>query len=126
MDNIINAQRDTKTYLRVIVSAIALVLSITLSNVYAVPPERVESCEKVKGSTSDIYECCWTEIEEGDPEQIEIYLCQSCELKNNVIECSTTHPADSRTPPTTGEDISPGDTGVLEQPPQTNNPPFTP
>jgi hypothetical protein len=71
-----------------------------------------------------VYVCCWTETEEGDPEQIEINKCQSCEVPHNgVIDCKPPFP-DPTAPPTTGENIAPGDTGVLEQPPTSS--PFNP
>ena len=123
MDNIINFQRDTKTFVRTVtmVFAIDMVLSITFSNAYSEPPERVESCESEFNDGQ--YTCCWTETDPADPEQIEIYKCQYCILKNNVIECTPVKP-DPSPSSTRDEDISPGDIGVIEQPPTENEPPI--
>ena len=123
MDNINNAQTSAKTFLKGVsmISAIAMVLSIMFSNAYADPPERVESCESEHND--GMYMCCWTEIDPTDPEQIEIYKCQSCILENNVIDCTPVKP-DLSPSPTREEDMSPGDSGVMEQPPSQNEPPI--
>jgi hypothetical protein len=126
MDN--TTQTDAKTFLRTVtmISALALFLSITLSNAYAVPRESYDGeCESYVVGEDTWYKCCWTETEEGDSEQIEIYKCQRCFVEpNGAFNCAPSYPNPNPTGPTTGEDISPGDTGVLEQPPQTNNPPI--
>jgi hypothetical protein len=71
-----------------------------------------------------VYICCWTETDPADPEKIEINKCQSCEVPHKgVINCDSPFP-DPTAPPTTKEDISPGDTGVLEQPPRTDDQPI--
>ena len=129
MDNIINAQISAKTLLKRItmISAIAftLVLFITLSNVYAVPPEHGGNCESEEDLTPGVpsFWCCWTETDPSDPEQIEINKCQHCWIENGVVDCAPPVP-DPNAPPTTKEDISPGDTGVIEQPPSETTPPI--
>lgn len=123
MDNIINAQTSAKTFLRTMamISPIVLVLSITLADAYAVPPTAPENCQVDDSADKDLWQCCWTETDPADPEKIEIYKCQHCWIENGAVECSTPGP-DPSPFPTRGEDISPGDTGVVEQPPETNQP----
>ncbi len=124
MDNIINTHINAKTLLKTVavISSIALVLSITLTNAYAVPPERIESCQKDETAAGDLWQCCWTETDPADPEKIEIYLCQHCFISDGKVECNPPEPDPTPIPPTTREDISPGDTEILEQTPTTNNP----
>ena len=131
MDNIINAQTSAKTLLKTVsmISAIALVLSITPSNVNAVDPDQGwhdGQCDPpLFYPDKTVYICCWTETEEDDPEKIEINKCQRCEVPHGgVINCDPPFP-DPTAPPTTKEDISPENTGGIEQPPpKTNEPPI--
>jgi hypothetical protein len=70
--------------------------------------------------------CCWAETDVNDPEKIEIEVCQQCDYDPTTRThsgCGNTYPAPASTP-TTGENIAPGDTGVLEQPPTSS--PFDP
>ena len=125
MDNINNAQTNTKGILRtfMMIFAITLVLTITMSNVFAVPAERPESCLFDETAGEDLWECCWTETDPSDPEQIEIYKCQHCWIESGVVDCTPVKPGHSG-PPTTKDDISPGDTEGIEQPPSQNTPPI--
>ena len=69
--------------------------------------------------------CCWTEKDPNDPEGIEIELCQQCyRSTGQETYCGDPYPDPGLSPPTTGENIVPGDTGVLEQPPTSS--PFDP
>jgi hypothetical protein len=86
----------------------------------AVPPDThaAGNCEST-GSAHGIefLWCCWTETDPADPEQIEINRCQSCQIiDNSKVICDPPVP-DPSAPPTTGENIVPGVTGGLEQPP---------
>ena len=130
MGNTINVQTDTKTYVRTIasISSIAMVLSITLLNVYAVPPDQGWHDGKCDPPlfypNKTVYICCWTETEEGDPEKIEINKCQRCEVPHKgVVNCDSPFP-DPTAPPTTGENIVPEGEQVLEQPPKTDDQPI--
>jgi hypothetical protein len=85
------------------------------------PPEDVSNCSYLPYLGA--HKCCWTETEEGDPEQIEINMCQYCYIEKGVVDCLPPFP-DNSASPTTGENIVPGDTGGLEQPPTSS--PFNP
>jgi hypothetical protein len=81
------------------------------------PPDIIEDADGAYLGTA--YDCCWTETDPADPEQIEIYKCQFCYVPAEGAggpHCDPPRPG-STAPPTTGENIVPGDTGVLEQPP---------
>jgi hypothetical protein len=125
MANIINTQTNAKTFFKrvTMISSIALVLSVTMSSAYAIPPEHPESCQIDDTADQDLWQCCWTETDPSDPEQIEIYKCQHCWIDNGKVDCSTPDP-DPSPFPTREEDISPGDSGVIEQPPSDNTPPI--
>ena len=89
MDNITNAQTNTKTILKtvIMISAIVSVLSITLSSAYALPPHwgfnNNHNCTDDHSKTLDQKTCCWVEIVEpgtGNPDiggNQEKY-CQTC------------------------------------------------
>jgi hypothetical protein len=127
MDNIINAQTSAKTFLKKVfmITTIVLVLSITMSTAYAVPPyPGGGDCEE----TGDLagaatFVCCWTETDSNDPEQIEINKCQECWVDNGVVDCAPPFP-DPNAPPTTEENIVPEIEGGIEQPPTESNPPI--
>jgi hypothetical protein len=123
MGNITNTQINTKTLLKrvTMIYSIALVLSITYSSAYAAPPEHTGNC--VYKYQGDRYECCWTETDPNDPEQIEIYKCQTCWTDKGTVNCTSPYP-DQRAPPTTGENIVPEVEGGIEQPPTENAPPI--
>ena len=123
MDNINKGQINSKTFLKrvAVISAFALVLCIPMSNAYAVPPVNVANC--VYNDFYNNHECCWTETDPNDPEQIEIYKCQTCWVEKGTVNCTSPYP-DQRAPPTTGENIVPEIEGGIEQPPSQNTPPI--
>ena len=51
------------------------------------------------------------------------YMCQHCWIESGVVDCTPVKPGHSG-PPTTKDDISPGDTEGIEQPPSQNTPPI--
>jgi hypothetical protein len=108
----------TKHVIFVVISFLVMgTLGLSYStDAIAVPPAgRGGDCESRPSSPGiTYYRCCWTETEEGDPEQIEIYMCQECTVVHGEVDCQNPFP-DPSAAPTAGENIVPGDTGVLEQ-----------
>jgi hypothetical protein len=106
----------SKPLIFVVISVLVVALvysSISAFNVFAVqrgdaPPDA--DCEV--DVFSDTSYCCWTETDPGDPEGIELNYCQSCSTNG----CNPKRPDRRPEGPTTGEEISPGVTGGLEQP----------
>ena len=87
---------------------------------YAKPPEvgwtNSKDCEITKNVPTTV-RCCWRERVPG--QILGVTYCQTCTaVRTNptVYDC-TAKEKQAVTPPTTGENIVPGDTGVLEQPP---------
>ena len=121
MDNIINAQTSPKTYLRAVAMlfTIALVLSITLSNAFAVPNRSNDpntQCQptgKKSNNGLELVECCWTEkVKPGTGlfgNDFEIY-CSECENggSRGNINCSDPE-LQYRKAPTIDESIVPND-----------------
>jgi hypothetical protein len=126
MDNITNAQTNTKTCkgLFTTLPVIVLVLSLALPNTYAVPqdPNFGYYCEDDPESLS--VTCCWKETDE---EGISIDYCQNCNIDTETgditNDCGEKHPWPF-SPPTTEENIVPGVEGGIEQPPTENEPPI--
>ena len=128
MDNTTYIQTNTKAFLKrvTIITAFtfSLFLYITSSNVYAEPPHGGGDCENLDpGDGVEVLWCCWTETDPTDPEKIEIYECQVCNVYDDGVDCNPPVP-DPDAPPTTKEDIAPENTGVIEQPPTENEPPI--
>lgn len=138
MDNITNAQPNTKTFLRIItmISTIVLVLSITMSNAYAVPPHwgfnNNNNCTYDSTKTLAQKTCCWTENVDpgtGNPDlggNQEKY-CQTCsEVYQDgawVWDCDAPE-LQFRTVPNTDESIFPNDERKILEEQQPLNPSF--
>lgn len=136
MNNISNAQRDTKTFFKGVsmISAIVLGPSIALSNVYVVPNlsnSSIAHCSSTGKKSSnglELVECCWTvKVPDGTGykgEHSELY-CSECENggTRGYINCSEPE-LQFRTAPTTDESIFPNedDNFLDEQQPNPNSP----
>lgn len=97
---------------------IALICSsFTPFIVLAAPPASGWGSSKdcVLNKTSGEVRCCWRERVPGQILGVE--YCQTCERTAKGWECKQKERQSMLAPPTTGEDIFPEDTGVLEQPP---------
>lgn len=133
MANIINTQTNAKTFLRILImiSSIALVLSITLSSAYAMPPHwgfnNNNNCKDDQSKTLYQKTCCWYENVEpgtGNPDiggNQEKY-CQTCsEVWQNgawTWDCDAPE-LQFRIAPTTDDDVP-----TFELTPTENEPPI--
>ncbi|HEU5120394.1 MAG TPA: hypothetical protein VFT71_05360 [Candidatus Nitrosocosmicus sp.] len=136
MDNIINAQTSPKTYLRAVAMlfTIALVLSITLSNAFAVPNRSNDpntQCQptgKKSNNGLELVECCWTEkVKPGTGlfgNDFEIY-CSECENggSRGNINCSDPE-LNYRKAPAVDESIVPNNERKILEQEQPTNPTF--
>ena len=136
MDNTLNVQINTKSLLIkvTIISSITLVLSITLSNAYAVPnlsnsPEAYcNSTGEQSPNGLEMVRCCWwvaVEPGKGYEGTGDEYYCSECENggSRGYINCSEPE-LHFRAGPTTGENIAPKIEDGIEQPPTDNTPPI--
>jgi hypothetical protein len=114
----------SKPLIFVVISVLVIALaysSISAFNVFAAQRGDAPSdadCEE--DVFTDTTYCCWTETDPSDPEGIDLNYCQSCSTNG----CEPKRPDRRPEGPTTGEGISPGVTGGLEQPPTFS--PFNP
>jgi hypothetical protein len=135
MNKIINAQTSSKTYLRKVAMlfTIALVLSITLSNAFAVPNRSNDpnsQCQPTGKKSSnglELVECCWTAKVPGTGlygMDFEIY-CSECENggSRGNINCSDPE-LQYRKAPTIGKSIVPNDERKILEEEQPINPTF--
>ncbi|WP_458745976.1 hypothetical protein [Candidatus Nitrosocosmicus sp. T] len=136
MNNIINAQTSAKTYLKrvTMIATIVLVLSITLSNVDAVPNksnDKETTCKstgKESANGLEIVECCWFDFVKPGTGfgggSVEEY-CSECEDggSRGKINCSEPE-LQYRTGPTTDESVFPNDdsNAIDEQQPNPSSP----
>ena len=115
----------SKSVIFVVISVLVVILvysSFTPFIVLAEPPASGWGSSKDCGldkATGEV-ECCWREKIPGQILGVE--YCQTCKRTANGWNCT---PKEKQSvTPTTDEDIVPGDTGVLEQPPTST--PFDP
>lgn len=136
MDSTNNAQINAKTFLRILtmISAIALVFSITFSSAYAVPnlsndpSADCNSTGKKSPNGLELVRCCWyvaVEPGKGYEGTGDEYYCSECENggSRGNINCSEPE-LQFRTAPTTDDSILPNDDSKVldEQQPSPNSP----
>jgi hypothetical protein len=136
MNNINNTQINTKTFLKKVsmLSAFALVLSLTFSYAYAVPNlsndpgSTCQSTGKKSDNGLELVECCWTaKVKPGTGlfgNDFEIY-CSECENggSRGNINCSDPE-LNYRKAPAVDESIVPNDERKILEEEQPTNPTF--
>jgi hypothetical protein len=129
MNNIIKAQRDTKSHIRTItlIFAIGLAFFAPMLNAYAVPQDSNFGGGQCKDSPEALsVTCCWYE---SDEEGIEIRYCQHCDIDLNTGDvtnnCGEKHPV-GLMPSTSNGNVGPNDGEIIDDTQQPNyNSPLT-